>query len=914
MPLSVFVVNRIENIFHTLLAVPVAQRAAAMQDHCGDDAVLLEELRSLLEASEAEEQLGRRHAAHAREAADTVAQGRLLGPYRLERLIGRGGMGAVYLAMRDDGQFEQRVAVKIVDLPLATDLFRERFRLERQILAGLVHPYIARLLDGGVSVSGEQYLVMEYVDGVSITRYCVEKQLALRDRLALFGEVCSAVQFAHQNLVVHRDLKPDNILIAADGTPRLLDFGTAKLLAALPADLANGFTQHGLLSFTPQYASPEQVLGDPITIATDTYSLGVLLYVLITGAPPYSMTEFTTGEMLRVICSEQPPKPSAAGGPADADLDAIVAKAMRKEPQHRYTTVDQLAADLVRWRTGLPVSARRGTWRYRGAKFIRRNKLPLTAAALLAISIVAGLVGVVWQARVANLQRARAEARSEDLRQLSNSLLSEIDEAIKELPGSTAVQQLLVNRVLEHLDRMSRDASGDRASGLDLVNAYTRLGEIQGDPYAQNIGDAPGALVSLDKATAIAHTLRAALPHDAEVLGALANAEQVRSEILFGIGRTPEALAAMRAAVDAFNLRLANGAASPTDYALASSAIAGLGDELGQTGVASLSDSGAALAAYRQAMYLSEKALRVEPGFARAQRGVAIDHLKIANILVQTDPTAAVDEYHAALAAWEALSSADKEGLPTQRIRAMTNMKLALALSDARDYAGAIATYEQARSFYEKLAAADATDTRAKYDLAVFISNQATTYADMLNPDLYADRSHDAEHAQRAIESMSGAMAILESLLKVNPANATWQLNLAFEQVFVATLEQTHGAAADTAGAIQRARAAIAQLKESAADPAATVDTLDHASTAMLTVLPLRLRDSGLAVGFATRLVDLVHRKKPDFLLTLSQAYRADAQMSLAVATAQEALALLPTPAPGATPSRTYKLLSVAAR
>jgi eukaryotic-like serine/threonine-protein kinase len=902
--------------------VPTAGRAAAMAAHCAGDPELLEELRSLLEASEAEDRLGKRLAAQARQAADTVAQGRLLGPYRLERLLGRGGMGAVYLAARADGQFEQRVAIKIVDLPLSTDLFRERFRLERQILAGLVHPYIARLLDGGVSATDEQYLVMEYVDGVSITRYCAERRLGLRDRLALFGEVCSAVQFAHQNLVVHRDLKPDNILVAADGTPRLLDFGTAKLLAALPADFANGFTQHGLLSFTPQYASPEQVLGDPITIATDTYSLGVLLYVLITGVPPYAMTEFTTGEMLRVICSEQAIKPSAAGATRDglgfvidADLDAIVAKAMRKEPQHRYLTVDQLAADLVRWSTGLPVLARHGTWRYRGAKFIRRNKLPLATAALLACSIVAGLVGVVWQARVANLQRARAEARSEDLRQLSNSLLSEIDEAIKDLPGSTAVQHLLVNRVLEHLDRMSKDTS-DRATALDLINAYTRLGDIQGDPYSQNIGDAAGALKSLEKAVAIAHSLKAAMPNDTEILGALALAEQTRSEVLFGIGRTPEALLAMRSAVAAFNLRLESGAASATDYTITASAIAGLGDQLGQTGVASLSDSAAALAAYRQAMALSERSLVVEPGFARAQRGIAIDHLKIANILVQSDPAKAVDEYHAALAAWDALSTSDKEAVSTQRIRAMTNMKLAEALSEAGEYAAAIATFEQIRSFYEALAAADATDTRAKYDLAVFISNQALTYADMLNPDLYSQRGNDAENARLAIQRMSGASAILESLLKVNSANSTWKMNLAYEQVFVATLEQTHGDQRDTghAGVIQRASTAIALLKESAADPAATVDTLDHAASAMLTVLPVRLRDAAVAVRFATHLVDLVHRKKPDFLLTLSQAYRADGQTSLAVATAKEGLALLPAPTPGATPSRTYRLLSVATR
>src|SRR6185312_3695281 len=396
--------RRTEAIFHAVLGAAESEREAVLEEGCAGDTLLMAELRSLLSACEEEELLGTVRADASRVAE---AGGRWVGPYRIERLLGRGGMGAVYLAQRADGHFEQQVAIKVIDLPLATELFRERFRMERQILAGLSHPFIARLLDGGVSEGGELYLAMEYVDGISIAKFCERNGLSLRAKLELFVKVCGAVQFAHQNLVVHRDLKPDNILVVADGTPRLLDFGTAKLLGP-EADAASGFTQNGLQSFTPQYASPEQVLGDAITTATDTYSLGVLLYLLLAGRPPYELKEFTTAEMLRVICNEVPPKPSAVAAGLDADLDAIVMKALRKEPQERYLTVDHFAADVQAYLEGRPVLARRGTLRYRAGKFVRRNRLAIAGAALLLITLLAGIAGILWQSRSANLQRRRA--------------------------------------------------------------------------------------------------------------------------------------------------------------------------------------------------------------------------------------------------------------------------------------------------------------------------------------------------------------------------------------------------------------------------------------------------------------------------------------------------------------------------
>ena len=387
---------RIQAIFHEALAAPQDARENLIQNQCYPDSALAAEVHSLVEACDAEEQL----AESRRSGPDGEMYGepalKRVGPYQIDRLLGRGGMGAVYLAHRADGQFEQTVAIKLIDLPLATDLFRERFRQERQILAELQHPYIARLLDGGVTADGDLYLVMEYVDGVPIHTFCEKQHLPVPQRIALFLRACEAVQFAHQNFVVHRDLKPDNILVAEDGTPRLLDFGTAKLVSPSPAGPAGKLTREGYQSFTPQYASPEQVLGNPITTASDTYSLGVLLYLLLTGTAPYELKEMTTAEMLRVICEEPPRRPTHTvdSQRLDADLEAILLKALRKEPRERYLTADQLASDLRAYLDGQPVGARRGTFRYRAGKFMRRHRWGLAAAALLAATLISGVAGV----------------------------------------------------------------------------------------------------------------------------------------------------------------------------------------------------------------------------------------------------------------------------------------------------------------------------------------------------------------------------------------------------------------------------------------------------------------------------------------------------------------------------------------
>ena len=882
--------RHIEALFHEALELPAPDRVSFVAGRCGSDHALRDEVVSLLRASAEEAQRGEQRASEARLHSVSAARGRRVGAYEIDRLLGRGGMGSVYLAHRADGEFDQQIAIKLVDLPLTSELFRERFRVERQILANLAHPFIARLLDGGMSSSGELFLAMEYVDGTSIAEYADSNRLSVPQRLRLFLKVCEAVEFAHQNLIVHRDLKPDNILIAADGTPRLLDFGTAKLLQPLPGT-NSGFTQHGIQAFTPNYASPEQVLGESVTTASDTYSLGVLLYLLLAQKLPYVIREFSTAEFLRVICEEDPPPPSTdALRRLDADLDAIVLKALRKEPQQRYRSVEQFAADITSYLDGRPVLARRGTLRYRVTKYVRRNRLPLGIAALLLLSLIAGAVAVIRQSYLTDQQRRRAEARSEDLRQLSSSLLSEIDEAIKELPGSTPVQRLLVGRVLQHLDHMSQDSAGGSPASLDIISAYTRLGNLQGNPYEQNIGDPAGAEVSLGHAIALGNQMIVQRDSGPPVLAALALAEQSLGEVLFGVGRTADAIAHMRAAVSDYDARIALPDTSAPMLADAASAVGALGDLFGQSGVASIGDRDAALDAYARAMALSRRALLIDPHFVRAQRGIAIDYLKIGNGWLSTDPARASAQYTESLRAWQALPPAEQAAASTRRGIAQTHLKIADAAAARDDYGGAIRENELARPTLEFLAGADANDTRVTYDLANFYAAEAQVYVDLIYDGTTSPRPDGKLAGQIAAGLLQRAQPIFARLNLLERGNRSWAANRASADVVLGTLRQTYGLGGD---GLTMTRAAFATLMASATEPDASVDVLEMAVRAGL-IVPAVLRDTRGTLAIAERLAAATHHRDATHLQLLALAALADGHTESAQASARQALILLP--------------------
>ena len=453
--------RRAEELFLRLSALPEAGRATALDEACGSDAALAREVQDLLDHASRmgrfleEPALGADFGLPSQEtlAAQALAAedltGQRVGRYRLERCIGSGGMGTVYLATRADAEFDQRVAVKLVKRGMDSEEILRRFRAERQTLAALHHPNIALLLDGGVTDSGQPYLVMEYVEGEPIDRYCDRHRLPVEARLALFLTICDAVKHAHQNLVIHRDLKPANILVSRDGIPKLVDFGIAKLIAPGERPHATVAQERRL---TPEYASPEQVTGRPVTTSSDIYSLGVVLYELLCGRQPYRFPTRTPAEIERVVAEGPAPLPSTAvtrvepvesvvpaGTDADprppvtpdgvgaarsarpdalarrlrGDLDTIVLMALRKEPERRYASVDHLASDIRSHLAGLPVSAHRDTFGYRFTKFARRHRVgtALGAVAVLLLGLAVGTVS--WQARVASLQRDAALAARE---------------------------------------------------------------------------------------------------------------------------------------------------------------------------------------------------------------------------------------------------------------------------------------------------------------------------------------------------------------------------------------------------------------------------------------------------------------------------------------------------------------------
>jgi len=436
--------RRAEELFLRVTALPEAARAGAVEQTCRDDSALAREVHGLLDHASRmgsfleEPALGADIgvASHKAITAEDLT-GRLVGRYRLERCIGSGGMGTVYLATRADAEFDQRVAIKLVKRGMDSDEILRRFRAERQTLAALHHPNIALLLDGGVTDSGQPYLVMEYVEGEPIDRYCDHHRLPVEARLSLFLAICDAVRHAHQNLVIHRDLKPANILVSLDGIPKLVDFGIAKFIT--PGERPHATTPQER-RLTPEYASPEQVTGLPVTTSSDTYSLGVILYELLCGHQPYRFPTRTPAEIERVVAEGSTRLPSEAVGMAElmrpddpggtitpelvgrarsvrpdalrrrlrGDLDTIVLMALRKEPERRYASVDQLAGDIRRHLAGLPVSAHRDTFGYRLGKFARRHRVG-TALGLVVLLLLAGAVSsVVWQARVASRERDAA--------------------------------------------------------------------------------------------------------------------------------------------------------------------------------------------------------------------------------------------------------------------------------------------------------------------------------------------------------------------------------------------------------------------------------------------------------------------------------------------------------------------------
>jgi serine/threonine-protein kinase len=460
---------RLQELFEAASQLPPEQRPDFLDRECAGQSTLRTQVESLLRSLDGESVIER---AVRGAVAAAASPGDRLGLYQVIRILGHGGMGVVYLAARADDAFQKVVAIKLLRTAWLSDDMRRRFQLERQILARLEHPNIARLLDGG-TVEGAPFVVMEYVDGLPIDQYCRERGLSVRERLALFRQLCDAVAYAHRNLVIHRDIKPGNVLVA-EGTPKLLDFGIAKLLQSDAEGGAMTLTQTGDRPMTPDYASPEQVRGEPISTGSDIYSLGVLLYELLADERPFRTSGLTPGEIERAICTQEPPKPStrASRRGLEGDLDNIVAMAMRKEPARRYATAEQLSEDVRRYLEGFPVAARRDTWRYRASKFVRRHKLAMSGAVAMTALIIAFAVGMALLARGVTVERDSARAERTRAQQISNFLLDtfKVSDVQDSDPNKVTAREIL-DRGAETIAKQNLDPAinADMLDTLGLV-------------------------------------------------------------------------------------------------------------------------------------------------------------------------------------------------------------------------------------------------------------------------------------------------------------------------------------------------------------------------------------------------------------------------------------------------------------
>jgi eukaryotic-like serine/threonine-protein kinase len=511
--------NLIEEIFQGALERPLTDRKQYLQNACGDDPELRAEIESLLKSDEDAEHVLSSLVADdlkglAQNSSSTEA-GRLVGPYRLVRELDSGGMGAVYLAVRSDDQYFQIVAIKMIRRGMESPDLVQRFRRERQILATLNHPNIGAILDGGETEDGRPFIVMEYVEGQPITQVSESRGLSIRQRVELFLSICSAVHYAHQKLVIHRDIKPSNVLVTPEGVVKLIDFGISKpvahelIIGELP------LTESGYRLMTPDYASPEQISGQPLTTTSDIYSLGVLLFELLTGSRPYTLRDLSPAAAERLLLQGENRKPSSVEGLSKrtrtelkGDLDRIVLMAMEHDPSRRYLSAQHLDDDLLRYLQGMPILARKATAIYRVGKFVQRHKTIALMACATLVVIIGAVLFDSWRSR-------RADRQVKQVASLADSAISDMTEKLQESPASVETQASLFHSALQHLDQLRQSSGSDPRLLLELSKAYERVGDLEGSPFVANLGNSGTAIASYQEALRTAIEAHARMPGEA---------------------------------------------------------------------------------------------------------------------------------------------------------------------------------------------------------------------------------------------------------------------------------------------------------------------------------------------------------------------------------------------------------------
>ena len=787
--------QRVKDVLGPALEMQPAQRPAYLEKACASDASLRADVDRLLIAGDEAGQaflsvLTRESLLGDEEEPNALWIGKRIGPYEIVERIGIGGMGEVFRGLRADDQYQREVAIKLVRVGADADSVIRRFKHERQILASLDHPNIAHLLDAGTTQDGVPYVVMDLIEGEQIDDYCNSSNLSTTARLELFLQVCSAVRYAHQRLIVHRDIKPTNILVTKTGVAKLLDFGISKILHSDASDDSLNPTMTMFRMLTPAYASPEQIKGETITTAADVYSLGVVLYELLTGHHPYRSREDTVEKIARAVCEVEPRKPSSvvrvAGTSArdhsrqlaelplardqqklsrqlTGDLDNIILMALRKQPQRRYSSVEQFAGDIRRHLQSLPVIAREDTFSYRASKFITRHRGAVAAAVVVALVLLAGVIITRREAQIARAQQARAERRFNDLRRLAHSLVFEIDDSIEAVPGTITARKLITQRSLEYLDSLAQEAEGEWSLQGELAAAYTKVGDVQGQSYNANLGDTQGALASYRKALGIRQTLAVVDPEDATNRLELAKSHNKVGDMLAKMGDLSDASASFREARSIAESLVAQDPSSLDK-----------GHELILTYTRSgyvledMGDNATSLARHREALAVAQTLITYHPADPLACHDLATSYNNVGHLLAKTGRVReGLEIYRKGLAICEWRSADDPESTQTNTRGWLDDfLEMGRMLTQLGNKKEAFENLHKALAIGRRLAAADPQNALASSDLSACyeaIGDSQVAFGEII----------------MALNSYRQAIKIREQLSAKDPENAEARAELA---------------------------------------------------------------------------------------------------------------------------------------
>lgn len=663
-----------------------------------------------------------------------------VGSWKIIRQVGKGGMSTVYLAERADGSFSRQVAIKFLHGFAPDQELYSRMRAEQKILASLDHSHICRLLDAGVHSNGRPYFIMEYIDGQSIDKWCAHQNLSIEQRLELFIQVCEAVSYAHQRLIVHRDIKPSNILVDKKGTVKLLDFGIAKFVQS--SDQDRPVTKTGLDIMTPEYASPEQFQNQPITTATDVYALGQLLYLMVTDTLPYDFEDKSSFEIGKIVTESIPEKPSekilelhTESGQSSSfeglsssqvarklhgDLDNIILKALRKDHERRYQSADELKNDILNYIQHRPVTARPESFAYISKKFFKRHKTSVIATGVAALMLMSLTLFSVWQADIAKSQREIAERRSDNIREMANSLIFDLHDSVVNLPGSTPIRENIVAEAVSYLDQLAATGGAETTLLLDLVVAYQKIGDVQGNPTNNNLGRPADALESYQKGLGFVQTVLDSEPDHLRGRELLAIIYEKTADIQGDLGNLTEAHEDMLNSMGIFkNLAEEFPENQNMQFSYAISLIK-LGDLTGNPNFSNLGERGEALRIYQSAESVLLPIYHEQPD--------NVDYLKYMGILYERMGTIYESEQYTEEAAWSFEESMklrqsllERAPYNTEYLResAISHEKMADVHKNQNQLEESLYHYTEAHSLFARLADADPRNSLAQRSLAI---------------------------------------------------------------------------------------------------------------------------------------------------------------------------------------------------